>query len=94
MTLIFDAGTPCPPGWKRDFILSSVGWDKDANLATVEGQTTEPFPFRGMKQYPPATDEQLYEFESIKRMNGRFQTRRQSDGFWKTIQRQSVNMAK
>ncbi|MEX2026111.1 MAG: hypothetical protein WEH44_02405, partial [Pirellulaceae bacterium] len=27
-----------PPGWERDFILYSVGWDKDADLNTVYGQ--------------------------------------------------------
>ena len=91
MTLVFDTGTPCPPGWKRDFILSSVGWDKDANLATVEGQTTEPFPFRGMNQYPPLMDDNPHESEAIQRINDRFQTRRQSDGFWRTIQRQAVH---
>ncbi|MGB1926938.1 MAG: hypothetical protein ACPHL6_10420, partial [Rubripirellula sp.] len=45
---------PTPPGWKRDFIIHSVGWDKDADLNTLAGQTIGPLPFRGMETYPPA----------------------------------------
>ena len=41
-----------PDGWKRDFILHSIGWDKDADLNTIYGQTVEPLPFRAMKSYP------------------------------------------
>ena len=33
-----------PPGWTRDFILHCVGWDKDADLNTLSGQSTEPLP--------------------------------------------------
>ena len=52
MTLRFKALPPPPRGWKRDFILHSVGWDKDADLNTIYGQTVEPLPFRGMSGYP------------------------------------------
>lgn len=41
-----------PEGWTRDFILHNVGWDKDADLNTVFGQTVGPLPFSGMKAYP------------------------------------------
>lgn len=41
-----------PVGWKRDFILHNVGWDKDADLNTVFGQTVGPLPFAGMVGYP------------------------------------------
>jgi hypothetical protein len=41
-----------PPGWVRDFVLYNVGWDKDANLNTVYGQTSEPYPTGGMRRYP------------------------------------------
>ena len=44
--------TDLPPGWKRDFILHNVGWDKDADLNTVFGQTIDPLPFAGMVGYP------------------------------------------
>lgn len=44
--------TELPVGWKRDFILHNVGWDKDADLNTVFGQTVDPLPFAGMVGYP------------------------------------------
>ena len=55
-----------PDGWVRDFVLYNVGWDKDANLSTVYGQSSEPYPSRSMGKYPgdvyqqtPATEEYL-----------------------------------
>ncbi len=42
-----------PVGWTRDYVLHSVGWDKDADLNTLEGQSSLPLPFAGMKAYPP-----------------------------------------
>lgn len=50
----FDAiGKPIAKGWKRDFVLHSVGWDKDADLNTLEGQSSLPLPFSKMSSYPP-----------------------------------------
>ena len=46
-----------PAGWKRDFVLYNVGWDKDADLSTVYGQSSEPYPFKAMTRYPLAPDE-------------------------------------
>jgi hypothetical protein len=43
---------PIRPGWRRDFLLYSVGWDKDANLNTLHGQDVEPLPYVGMERYP------------------------------------------
>lgn len=42
-----------PVGWVRDFVLHSVGWDKDAAMNTLEGQSSLPLPFSTMEQYPP-----------------------------------------
>ena len=42
-----------PEGWVRDFVLHSVGWDKDAAMNTLEGQSSLPLPFSTMEQYPP-----------------------------------------
>lgn len=54
MTLIFSPPeTPLPTGWKRDFVLYSTGWDKDADLNTLEGQSSLPLPFKEMEAYPP-----------------------------------------
>jgi tetratricopeptide (TPR) repeat protein len=43
--------TPLRDGWVRDFVLFSVGWDKDADPNTVYGDTVEPLPFEGMTVY-------------------------------------------
>jgi hypothetical protein len=50
--------TPPPPGWRRDFVFHSVGWDKDADLNTLRGQSTGPLPYREMTAYPPPATEQ------------------------------------
>jgi hypothetical protein len=53
MELHFAATAPAlPAGWTRDFILHNVGWDKDADLNTVFGQSVDPLPFAGMAGYP------------------------------------------
>jgi hypothetical protein len=87
MTLRF-RDSPGPPGWKRDFLLKSVGWDKDANLATIEGQSSEPLPFgalqktesRGPRPLPPDTP-------AYRRYLQQYQTRRQPAGFWNQFRR-------
>jgi hypothetical protein len=48
---------PLPAGWRRDFLLYSNGWLKDADLNTATGQTVEPLPFHGMSRYPYGPDE-------------------------------------
>ena len=54
MRLCFE-GPPNEPqaGWKRDFVLHCVGWDKDADLNTLSGQSSMPLPFKAMREYPP-----------------------------------------
>ncbi len=53
MTVVFDELPPVRSGWKRDFLIHSVGWDKDADLNTLTGHRVEPLPFTGMNEYPP-----------------------------------------
>jgi hypothetical protein len=55
-SLTFDAKSlpELPSGWKRDFLIRSVGWVKDGDLNTAFGKTVQPLPFHGMKSYPPA----------------------------------------
>lgn len=43
-----------PKGWKRDFLIHSVGWVKDGDLNTAFGKTVLPLPFHGMHSYPPS----------------------------------------
>ncbi len=58
VTVEFTVPADAPPaGWKRDFVLYNVGWDKDADLSTVYGQSSEPYPFQAMTRYPLAPDE-------------------------------------
>ncbi len=48
---------PLPKGWKRDFLIHCVGWVKDGDINTANGQTVLPLPFHGMKSYPPGKDD-------------------------------------
>ena len=87
MTLTFPLPPGPKPGWKRDFLLESVGWDKDANLATAEGQTVEPLPFRGMRSYPPAEDDGPADSPAREAWLRERQTRRQGEAYWGAIRR-------
>ena len=53
-TIEFDASSlpDLPQGWKRDFLIHSVGWVKDGDLNTAHGQEVDPLPFHGMSSYP------------------------------------------
>lgn len=44
-------------GWKRDFLIHSVGWVKDGDMNTALGNKVEPLPFHGISQYPPAKND-------------------------------------
>ncbi|MFN9384228.1 MAG: FG-GAP repeat domain-containing protein [Pirellulaceae bacterium] len=69
-------------GWQRDFQMHNVGWDKDADLSTLEGQSTLPLPFEGMGCYPPSAGQWRRAEEVLKRHEDVL-TRRQSTGaFW------------
>lgn len=41
-----------PPGWVRDYLLYTVGWNKDGDLNNGTGSTVDPLPFHGMPGYP------------------------------------------
>ena len=55
-TIEFDASSlpELPEGWKRDFLVHSVGWVKDGDMNTALGNTVLPLPFHGMESYPPS----------------------------------------
>jgi hypothetical protein len=72
-----------PDGWVRDFVLHSVGWDKDAAMNTLEGQSSLPLPFSKMNQYPPGMDDRV-EAMRIDRLHQKTLTRKQNpESFWK-----------
>ncbi len=89
MTLRFEAPADVgPAGWTRDFILHSVGWDKDADWNTLLGQTVEPLPFRKMSRYPYGPDETYPDTPRQREYLRKYQTRRQDTGaFWRQIHR-------
>lgn len=78
---------PVKPGWKRDFILHNVGWDKDANLHTILGQSVEPLPFREMATYPYPTE--VYPDDPVLQSDQKiYHTRQQNNAaFWNYLQR-------
>jgi tetratricopeptide (TPR) repeat protein len=50
----FDAsklGDP-PAGWKRSYVLRSIGYCKDADLFSATDDRVGPLPWKGMKSYP------------------------------------------
>jgi hypothetical protein len=66
---------PPPTGWVRDFVLYNVGWDKDADLSTVYGQSAEPYPTRAMPQYPGDFTSSTEASEIYRRWQQTYQTR-------------------
>jgi FG-GAP-like repeat len=85
MTLRFKVpAKPLPSGWKRDFFLRNVGWDKDADLNTVLGASSEPLPFRAMKSYPFGPVERVPDSPVYREYLRKYQTRRQPAWrFWR-----------
>lgn len=68
LTVRFDVASlpPLPPGWKRSFVLRTVGYCKDTALSTAHGATVEPLPFQAMLNYPYGT-EQHYPNDALHR---------------------------
>ncbi|MCA9057894.1 MAG: hypothetical protein KDA85_05325, partial [Planctomycetaceae bacterium] len=76
---------PVPDGWVRDFVIYNVGWDKDANLNTVLGQSSEPYPHSRMTQYPFSLSDSLPDSPEYQGYLREYQTREyHPDAFWKT----------
>ena len=74
---------PLPAGWKRDFLLYSVGWDKDCDMNTIYGSTTDPLPYNAMPSYPYPPDQPFPQDEKHEAFLRKYQTREQSfKGFW------------
>ncbi len=65
---------PLPAGWRRDFILHSTGWDKDADLNTLSGDGSLPLPFRAMETYPPPAHQQP-QVDAVQQLNAPHLTR-------------------
>jgi hypothetical protein len=63
-------------GWKRDFLIRSVGWVKDADMNTAFGTTVEPLPFHGMKNYTPSKVDPYPEDPDLQEYNKEYNTRK------------------
>lgn len=66
---------PLAKGWKRDFLIRSVGWVKDGDLNTAFGNTVLPLPFHGMKSYPPSKSDTYPETPELQKYNREYNTR-------------------
>jgi tetratricopeptide (TPR) repeat protein len=62
-------------GWKRDFLIRSVGWVKDGDLNTAFGSTVLPLPFHGMKRYPPSKSDTYPDEPDLQKYNREYNTR-------------------
>jgi hypothetical protein len=82
ITVEFDPSDapPLPAGWRRDFLLYSDSWLKDADLNTGTGQTVEPLPFHAMSRYPYGADESYPAGAEHQRYLRRYNTRRMPPG--------------
>ena len=78
ITVEFDAARlpELKPGWMRDFILYSDGWDKDGDINTLTSQTVEPLPFHGMSAYPYPDTEHYPNDAAHRRYRLEYNTRR------------------
>jgi FG-GAP-like repeat len=85
MTVRFQAPQKSlPAGWKRDFLLYSVGWDKDCDMNTIYGTHTDPLPYNAMPSYPYPPDQPYPQDEKHDEYLRQWQTREQSfREFWK-----------
>lgn len=78
-------------GWKRDFLVYSVGWVKDGDLNTAFGNTVLPLPFHGMKSYPPSPADIYPEDPELTEYNMKYNTRKVStEGFRNAIKQRIV----
>jgi len=77
VTVEFDANSipKLPDGWKRDFLIRSVGWVKDGDLNTAYGHSVLPLPFHGMKSYTPDKVDAYPKDPKLIRYNKEYNTR-------------------
>lgn len=83
---------PLQPGWVRDFVIYTVGWDKDADQNTIYGECVEPLPFEAMTVYAHRDGESRPLDAAYVEYLRTYQTRRRNPStFWKSIQQHSRN---
>ncbi len=65
-----------PAGWTRSYVLRFTGWCKGQELYIAHGFTVEPYPFLGMRHYPPGADERPRDADALRRSLAEWSTRR------------------
>lgn len=86
LVLHFGEQSAVPEGYVRDFFLHCVGYDKDADLNTLDGQDSEPLPFAAMRNYPPRAEDAWPDSDDYRSYLEKYQTRRQfTESFWKEL---------
>lgn len=77
VTVRFDArrAPALPAGWRRDFLIYTDGWIKDADLNTATGDRVEPLPFHAMSRYPYGAEESYPTGPAHRRYLAEFNTR-------------------
>ncbi len=77
ITIEFDAALlpALNNGWKRDFLIRSVGWVKDGDMNTATGNKVLPLPFHGIKSYPPSENDQYPDDEEHQKYLREYNTR-------------------
>ena len=65
-----------PTGWRRDFLLYTDSWLKDADMNTAGRGTVGPLPFHAMTRYPYGTDEAYPSDSTHRRYLETYDTRR------------------
>ncbi|WP_282054182.1 FG-GAP-like repeat-containing protein [Maribacter luteus] len=69
-------------GYKRDFLIHSVGWVKDGDLNTAHGNTVLPLPFHGMSSYPPTENDVYPNTPELQKYHAEYNTRKvTNDGY-------------
>lgn len=75
LALTFPAPPAPPPGYERDFLIATRGWDKDGDPNVAASRTVGPLPFRGMQFYPYGAAESFpWTLEKLE-LARRYQTR-------------------
>ncbi len=64
-----------PVGWKRDFMIRSVGWVKDGDLNTAFGNSVLPLPYHGMSSYPPSAKDKYPDDPDLRKYHQEYNTR-------------------
>jgi hypothetical protein len=78
-------------GWKRDFLIRSVGWVKDGDLNTASGNTVLPLPFHGMGSYPPGEKDIYPDDEDHQKYMREYNTRKvTSDSYMKAFKSRNL----